>query len=180
MFTKFGNLYNDLISKITMKNVFIVLLVLAFTLSSSYAQAQRRSSRTNNTGIGFQMDFGDGRTYAGFGIKHFFSPRTAGGAHLLFATGSTMLGFEIQPHFAIRNAPGLKWYVGAGLGFLFYNNKYYRNPETSVMLRPMIGLDYQLQSAPLSFGFDWRPMIIINQGGGNNVGRFGFAFRYTF
>lgn len=160
-----------------MKNILIALAVLITFTFSNDAGAQRGGG---NTGIGFQMDFGDGQTYAGFGVKHFFTPRLAGGAHLLFARGNTLLGFEIQPHFPIRGASGLKWYVGAGAGFNFYSDKYYRNRSTLVMLRPMIGVDYQLRTAPLAFNFDWRPMIFINQGGGNEVGRFGFGIRYTF
>lgn len=160
-----------------MKKLCSALFALLFFLAlAGQAQAQRGG----NTGIGFQMDFGDGQTYAGFGLKHFFTPRTAGNVHLLFASGSTLLGVEVQPHFPISGARGLKWYVGAGLGFNFYNNNRWRDRSTLVMARPMLGLDYQLATAPLAFNFDWRPMIFVNQGGGNNVGRFGFGIRYTF
>jgi hypothetical protein len=170
--------FTNLKTIFVMKNIFFASLTLLVFSFSNQVHAQRRSS--NNTGIGFQMDFGDGQTYAGFGVKHFFNSRIAGAAHLLFARGNTLLGFEVQPHFPIRGAAGLKWYVGAGAGFNFYSDKYYRNRSTLVILRPMIGLDYQLRTAPLAFNFDWRPMIFINQGGGNEVGRFGFGIRYTF
>lgn len=161
-----------------MKNRMMAMATLIAVMVFSNATAQRRS--TNNTGIGFQMDFGDGQTYAGFGLKHFFSSKVAGAAHVLFARGNTLLGFEVQPHFPIRGASGLNWYVGAGLGFNFRSSRYYRNTSTLVLVRPMIGLDYQLRTAPLAFNFDWRPMIFVNEGGGNEVGRFGFGIRYTF
>jgi hypothetical protein len=159
-----------------LKKIVAASLLMATLFSSFDAQAQRRSSGSDyNTGVGIRLDFGSGGTYFGFAGKHFFSEAGAGEAHLLFASGSTLLGLEYQHHFDIPSAAGLKWYLGFGPGFNFV-----KGGGTSVLLRPVGGLEYKIQSAPINLGFDWRPAIVVSNGSGFEAGRFGLAARYVF
>lgn len=166
------------------KKLFAAALLLALVMGTTDAQAQRRSSSRStsrsssgadySTGLGIRLDFGSGGTFFGFSGKHFFSAAGAGEAHLLFASGSTALGLEYQHHFDIPSAAGLKWYLGVGPGFVFGGG------STSVLIRPIAGLEYKIQTAPIGIAFDWRPAIQLNNGSGFEAGRFGLAARYVF
>jgi hypothetical protein len=126
------------------------------------------------------FDFGDG-TLFGFSGKHFFSEHLAGQGLIMFGTGTSInIGADVQYHVPIASAPGLQWYAGAGLLVSFYKSYFGYGGGTGFGLRPQAGLDYKLESAPINFSFDWRPIVGLNQGGGFNAARFGLAARYVF
>jgi hypothetical protein len=163
--------------------MFKKILWIAFfasVLTANEASAQRKSTSADySNAVGLRIDFGTG-TYFGFAGKHFFNPQGAGEVHLLFASGATMLGAEYQHHFDIPSVDGLKWYVGAGMGFIFYKSYFGYGGGTGVAIRPVGGIEYQVSGAPINIGFDWRPMILVSGGSGFEGGRFGLAARYTF
>lgn len=155
-----------------------VSLVMALVFGSSEAQAQRRSSGGSEytNAAGFHVDFGDG-TLVGFSGKHFFSDRLAGQALILFGSGTNAaIGADLQYHVPISSASGLQWYAGGGMIFQFLKF----GGGTLIGIRPQAGLDYKLQTAPINFSFDWRPIIGLNKGVGFVGARFGLTARYTF
>ena len=155
------------------KKTLLAGLLTAALFCGTTVRAQKGSSYS--TALGMHLDLGDGNLY-GFSAKHFFTPQLAGHGTLLFGSGvNASLGAELQYHVPIASAPGLKWYAGGGLQFLFY--KY--GAGTGVWLRPMGGLDYKINTVPINLSFDLRPTFLLNQGGGSDIGRFGLGVRFT-
>lgn len=164
-----------------MKKVFqsVSLAVFACLLLSTTVSAQRRTTgstgSTYSTALGLGLDFGDGGTYVGPSIKHFFTRNNVGKAEVLFGRNSTQLAAYYQYHGDIQNASGLKWTLG--LGGSAYFNRYYGD---DFAFRPTAGLDFKVPDVPLGFEFDWRPAIFATHGGGFTGARFGFGFRFCF
>jgi hypothetical protein len=148
------------------------------------ADAQRRSSVRGgsdyNNALGLHLELGTGRTLVGPSFKHFFSPHDAGQFNLLFAGHYTQLDLEYQYHGQIQSASGLKWYLGLGPSFGF--GRIGPVHYTDVFLRPVLGLDYKVDNAPLNLAFDWRPTFLLSDYIGDrfNAARFGLGVRFTF
>lgn len=132
------------------------------------------SAQSYRTGAGVFVDFGDGRTYAGPHIKHFFSAQNAGQAMVLFADNRTLIGAEYSYNDQIRGADGLSWFVGIGPQAVI------RRKDSYFVIRPAVGLEFKIPGAPLATSMDWRPMWALNDGSDFVPGRFGFAFKFTF
>lgn len=152
------------------KHFYLLALAGLFVLFSQ----ERAHSQTYRTGAGLFIDFGDGRTYVGPHIKHFFSTHNAGQAMVLFADNRTIIGAEYSYNDQISGANGLSWYVGVGPQAML------RKRDSYFMIRPTAGLEFKIPSAPLAASFDWRPMWILNDGSDFVPGRFGIGFKFTF
>lgn len=146
--------------------IVITLCLLAYTKESA--------AQTYRTGAGLFIDFGDGSTYVGPHIKHFFSTHNAGQAMVLFADNRTIIGAEYSYNDQISGANGLSWYVGIGPQAML------RRRDSYFMIRPAAGLEFKIPGAPLATSFDWRPMWVLNDGSHFVPGRFGIAFKFTF
>lgn len=146
-----------------------MMLILAVVGYSKQSEAQ-----TYRTGAGLLIDFGDGRTFVGPHIKHFFSNQIAGQAMVLFADNRTIIGAEYSYNDQISGAQGLSWYVGVGPQAML------RKRDSYFMIRPATGLEFKIPGAPIATSFDWRPMWILNDGSYFEPGRFGLAFKFTF
>ena len=145
---------------------------LVAAMISVTANAQTGSSYT--TAAGMRVEFGDGGTGFGFNGKHFLTENNAIDASLIFFDGGVVgLGGEFQYNAPINNANGLQYYAGLGPNFLFGKG------STAIQLRPVLGLDYKIDTAPIGFAFDWRPMFTLNNGTDFNAGRFGLSVRYV-
>ncbi|RCH54333.1 hypothetical protein DJ568_13670 [Mucilaginibacter hurinus] len=149
----------------------ILLAVIAVVLSATQTFAQ-----TGTTGVGLGLDFGDGSTLVGPTLKHRFNSKDALQADLLFGADAVWLGGYYQYHQSFPRTNSLQWYLGVGPQFAFADN----NRGTFVFLRPMVGLDYTIPSAPISLSFDWRPMWQLNKDSEFEPARFGLGFRYNF
>ena len=153
-----------------MKKLFAVTAFAAATmLGVSQAQAQ-----TYKTGAGVLVDFGDGSTFVGPHVKHFFQPNHAGEFSVLFGDGATVAQANYQYHQPFAGANGLQWYVGAGPGIIFGDG------FTEFAPSAMLGLDFKIPGAPLDFSMDWRPRFIIGDNSDAEAGRFNAGFRFTF
>ncbi|RYY12657.1 MAG: hypothetical protein EOO04_33240 [Chitinophagaceae bacterium] len=147
-------------------------VMLIFTATQS--MAQKGMGSTYKTALGVRVDFGDGGTGFGFNGKHFLTENNAIDANLIFFDGGAVgLGGEFQYNDDINGAAGLKWYAGIGPNFIFGNG------YTNVQLRPVLGLDYKITTAPIDFAFDWRPMFTLNNGTNFTAGRFGLSVRFS-
>ncbi len=149
-----------------------LIVALNFLILNS-ASAQKSSGSDYSTGLGIRLDLGNGGTYVGPAVKHFFSSNSAGEASVLFGNSTTLIGAEYSYNSAINGAAGLKWNIGIGPQFALYNG------GSDVLIRPFAGLEFKIPEAPIDLGFDWRPAITLTHGSDFEAGRFGLAFRFT-
>ena len=153
-----------------MKKLFSMAAIVSaavFGFSDANAQAYK-------TGAGVLVDFGDGATFVGPHVKHFFKANHAGEFSVLFADGATLAQANYQYHQPIGGANGLQWYIGAGPGIIFGDG------FTEFAPSAMLGLDFKIPGAPLDFSMDWRPRFIIGDNSDAEAGRFNAGFRFTF
>ncbi|UAY55155.1 hypothetical protein [Arachidicoccus terrestris] len=149
-------------------------ILLAFTALLLIGAAQQLQAQSYRTAGGLFIDFGNGATLVGPHVKHFVNNHDAIQGMVLFGNGLTLLGAEYSYNEAIRNAPGLMWNIGVGPQAAFGDG------STDFLVRPALGIEYKVPSAPINFGFDWRPMWVLTHGSNFEAGRFGIAFRYVF
>ncbi len=149
----------------------LIVLCLCF-FGSLNASAQ--TGIPYNNGIGLFLDLGNGGTYVGPHVKHFFNERDAGQVMVLFGNSTTVIGAEYSYNKAIPNAGGLMWNIGVG------PQVYFVNDYTGFLIRPQAGLEFKVPQAPISIGFDWRPMWELTNGSSFEAGRFGLSFKYAF
>jgi len=150
--------------------IFSLFLILN-VLTASKVNAQ--NGAPYNTAFGLFLDLGNGGTYVGPHVKHFFTANDAGQAMVLFGDGLTILGAEYSYNQAIPNASGLMWNIGVGPQVLFSDG------ETGFAIRPQVGLEFKVPQAPISVGFDWRPYWLVSPDSEFEAGRFGLTFKYT-
>ena len=153
-----------------MKKVFFLgLLFIGLSIHQANAQSDYK------TALGLTVDFGDGATFVGPSVKHFFQPNHAGQFEVLFGDNVTLIEAFYQYHKPIENAAGLKWYAGIGPGVQLYDG------GSNFLLRPLGGLDYKINNVPLDFHFDWRPTLVFYDGDSDfEAARFSLGFRYAF
>ncbi len=132
------------------------------------------SAQSYKTGAGVLIDFGNGTTFVGPHVKHFFKANHAGEFSVLFGNGATLAQANYQYQQPISGASGLGWYVGVGPGILFGDGFTHFAPSA------MIGLDFKIPGAPLDFSMDWRPRFLIGDNSDAEAGRFNAGFRFTF
>ena len=152
-----------------MKKLFRYLLIASALLFFQKAPAQ-----IYRNAAGITIDFGDGGTWVGPAIKHFFDKHNALQGEVLFGNGATFLSTFYQYNESIPNAKGLNYYFGLGpsLGF--------GGGETAFLLRPAAGLDYKIAATPLNLAFDWRPAFVVTGGTQFIAARFGLGLRFSF
>lgn len=157
-----------------MKRSFFTSLFCAAAIIFSTTNSNAQSSY--KTGLGLGIDFGDGATFVGPQIKHFFTANNAIEGDILFGGNSTLIQGFYQYNSPIKGADGLKWYIGGGPAVQLYDG------GSSFYLRPMVGLDLKIPAAPLALAFDWRPSLYLGDSYGSNFepARFGLGFRYAF
>ena len=151
-----------------LKRFFITTILVATFATTLSAQGYR-------TAAGLFIDFGDGATFVGPHIKHFFTNQYSGQAMALFGSNITVLGVEGAYNAPIPNAKGLMWNIGFG------PQAWIGDGGSIFALRPSTGLEFTLPGAPFNIGFDWRPAWVLWDGDSYfEPGRFSFTFRYTF
>jgi len=149
----------------------LTLVALSFVGFHNQASAQRGASYEN--AVGLFIDAGNGGTYVGPHLKHYFNSNDAGQVMVLFGNSRTIVGAEYSYNALIDGANGLKWNVGVGPQIALGHG-------TDVLVRPMAGLEYKIPQVPIAFGFDWRPAWQLTHGNDFEAGRFGIAFKYAF
>lgn len=150
------------------------LLAIASFAAATVFGISDAQAQTYKTGAGVLIDFGDGATFVGPHVKHFFNSNSAGEFSVLFGNGATLAQANYQYHQPLGGANGLQWYVGVGPGILFGDG------YTQFAPSAMLGLDFKIPGAPLDLSMDWRPRFIIGDNSDAAVGRFNAGFRFTF
>lgn len=157
-----------------MRNRFLSLLtVFLFVFLAQESKAQYRNA------LGLGIDLGDGRTLVGPQLKHFFNAKDAANVQVLFADNHVLLGADYSYNQAISGARGLNWYIGVGPQLSFIDRGPFGN-KTYFAIRPALGLEYKVPSAPLAFHFDWKPWWNLTDESDFEPSRFSIGFKYTF
>ncbi|WP_134091191.1 hypothetical protein [Olivibacter sp. XZL3] len=148
-----------------------LLTIFLFVFFAQESKAQYR------TALGLGIDLGDGRTLVGPQLKHFFSANDAGNVQVLFADNHVVLGADYSYNAPVRGAAGLNWYIGVGpqLSFIDFGPV----NETYFAIRPALGLEYKVPSAPLAFHFDWKPWWNLSNRSNFEPSRFSLGFKYV-
>ncbi len=74
--------------------------------------------------------------------------------------------------FDVNDVPGLKVYPGVGPELYIYN-------EADLGVAGNFGVEY-LFDFPMTVGFDWRPALVLTNGGAFRSSNWGIAVRYRF
>lgn len=155
-----------------MKKLLFTLIAAGAFFAATPNEAKAQNYKTS---LGLGIDFGNGATLVGPSIKHFFNANSAIEGDVLFGSNSTVIQAFYQYHGQVSGAKGLAWYVGGGPGVDLYDG------GSNFLLRPMVGLDFKIPSAPIAFAFDWRPAIQFFDNDTNfEAARFGLGIKYTF
>jgi len=100
-------------------------------------------------------------------VKHFVGDnRALEGLASFWDHGFRFTGlYEI--HGDISGAEGLKWYVGPGAHFGFYNGYayngyYYGSGSFSLGIDGVLGLEYKFSGAPIAASLDINPYLELN------------------
>lgn len=163
-----------------------VLSIAALTAALGLL-AQHSNAQSYKTAIGIGIDVGDGPTLAGPQVKHFFDNQNAGNAQVLFGNDITTLGVDYSYNQAIQGARGLSWYIGVGpqLAFINDNDHFWfggrrdRDNRTFVAIRPAVGLEFKIPTAPIAFHFDWKPWWNLTNNSNFEPARFTLGFKFT-
>lgn len=153
-----------------MKNLIkSIALVGAVALGSQFANAQ-----SYRDALGIAVDLGDGGTFVGPQYKHSFDGRNAGNVQVLFGNGATVVGADYTYNEKFGGANGLGWYVGVGPQVAFAN----KGGGSAFGIRPQLGLEFKIPSAPLAMSFDWKPYWHLSDESNFEAGRFTLGFKY--
>ena len=157
-----------------MKNLFsFAAIALVTVVGTANVNAQQYKNA-----LGIAIDLGDGQTLVGPQYKHSFDGKNAGNVQVLFGDNVTTIGADYTYNQSIGGARGLGWYVGVGPQLSFVNGG--NNDKTFVAIRPQLGLEYKIPSAPLAMHFDWKPWWNLTNDSNFEAGRFSLGFKYTF
>lgn len=154
-----------------MKKLFLGIAMLGVALIGFNSTASAQNYRTAG---GLFIDFGDGTTFVGPAVKHSLDGTNALQGMVLFGSGATAIGAEYSYNKNIPGASGLGWNIGVGPQAIIGKN------NTTFAIRPALGLEYTIPSAPINLGVDWRPLWALSDGSHFTAGRFGLALRYVF
>lgn len=150
-------------------------LLLAAVMVLGVAQANAQDYKN---ALGLVVDLGDGETLFGPQFKHSFDGRNAGNVQVMFGDGITTLGADYTYNESINGANGLNWFVGVGPQLSFIDGGRF-DDRTDFAIRPQVGLEYKIPSAPLAFHFDWKPWWNLSNESRFEAGRFSLGFKYT-
>jgi hypothetical protein len=158
-----------------MRKTLSFILVLAL-INIGKASAQSEGS-SYQTAVGIKFWPG------ALTVKHFVSDDRALEGLLNFWDGGFRLTGLYEFHGDISGADGLKWYVGPGAHFGFYNgytahDHYYASGDLSIGIDGILGLEYKFNGAPIAISADINPFIEFNHA---YLGVFGgLGVKYTF
>ncbi|XOV91099.1 MAG: hypothetical protein ACFHWX_12905 [Bacteroidota bacterium] len=91
---------------------------------------------------------------------------------MYFNNNGVTLGAYFDWLFTVNDAPGLRLYPGVGPELYLYNN-------AELALAGNFGIEYAFD-IPLTVGFDWRPSILLTEGGPLGTNNWGIIVRYRF
>lgn len=142
-----------------MRKTLLLITLLATVLSTrAFAQAEGQSY---STAIGVKFWPG------AISIKHFIEDDKAlEGLASFWPGGFRFTGFY-EIHGDVGGVDGLKWYVGPGAHFGFYNGYayngyYYGSGAFSLGVDGILGLEYKFDGAPIAVSVDINPFLELD------------------
>jgi len=96
-----------------------------------------------------------------------------------FSFDNINLAALFQTIYPIYDVPGMNWYVGYGPSLGIYNG--FKN--FGIGIAGDIGIEFNVQSAPIAFSLDWRPSFSYITGQNKFLfvyGNFAIGIRYRF
>ena len=156
------------------KLILLSIIVLLFAATKVSAQTSYNTSQSYTTALGLKYYPG------GISLKHFTNENTALEGILYFWSPGVRLTGLYEIHGDIEPVDGLKWYIGPGAHFGFYNQSY--GGGVSIGLDGVLGLDYKFEGAPINISLDWQPSIeFTNNYESGFIGNWGgLGIRYAF
>lgn len=171
-----------------MRKVFLPIFSLLILLLAAQSPAQAQTPY--RTALGLGIDLGDGETLFGPQIKHSFGGFNAGNAQVLFGDDITVIGADWSHNKPISGTNGLSWYVGVGpqIAIIDHGGWYHKHKNhkghwdgdnhVDFAIRPAVGLEYKIPTAPLGFHFDWKPWWNLSHGSHFEPSRFTLGFKF--
>lgn len=157
-----------------MKKQFTLLFCALILGFSSFGQSKNAESATDyNSAFGLRLGYPLGLTFKTFTSQHSAVEFLAG-----YWYGGVNVTGLYEYHGDISGAPGLKWFVGGGLDFSYWNNYSYSGPAFAIDL--IGGLDYKFNNAPLNVSLDWKPAFYVAGERGFRGTGAAVSLRYTF
>ena len=150
-------------------------------LSFSFSNLQAQDAANYKSAVGLRLGSPVAVTYKHFlnddnAFEVFGSFRAFNGYSWIAASGA------YQIHNDFPDVDNLKWYYGAGGSVYFYSfdTGFGGNSgSTAVGINGYIGLDYKIESAPVSITIDWIPTFFLNgftSGFGSGFGSVGVRY----
>lgn|SRR6185312_16257973 len=146
-------------SKLNMRKTLLLAGIFALLFSTrGFAQAEG-SSYSTAVGVKFWP--------GAISVKHFIEDDHALEGLFNFWDGGFRFTGLYEIHGDISGAEGLKWYVGPGAHFGFYNGYayngyYYGSGSFSLGIDGVLGLEYKFSGAPIAASLDINPYLELN------------------
>lgn len=162
-----------------MKKVFLSLFAAA-SLCIGAQQVQAQTPYQTALGIGIDVGergVGIRGTLAGPQIKHSFGGPNAGNAQVLFGDDQVIIGADYSYNQPFPGASGLGWYAGVGPQINIVDHGY--DDRTYFAIRPALGIEYKIPTAPIGFHFDWKPNWNLSHKNDFEPARFTLGFKFV-
>ncbi len=143
---------------------------LAFGLMNVNAQEYKSA-------LGVVFDLGDGETLIGPQYKHAFGGNGAGNVQVMFGDHITTVGADYTYNQSFSGTNGLGWYVGIGPQLSFIDHGH--DDKTYFAIRPQVGLEFKIPSAPIAMHFDWKPWWNLTNDSNFEASRFSLGLKYV-
>lgn len=153
-----------------------LLLTLAAGLFLAFGAQEAKAQTPYKSALGIVFDGYDGSN-VGIQYKTALTNTSAAQFQVAFREHWFTVGGDWQYEQAFASTDGLAWYVGAGAQLGFWNHD--SNNKTFISLRPQIGLEYKIPTAPLAFHLDYKPNLGLNHDSGFHGGGFTFGIKYV-
>lgn len=152
-----------------------ILLTITAGLLLVFGAQEAQAQTPYNSAVGIVFDGYHGSN-VGIQYKTALTNTSAAQFQVSFREHWFTVGGDWQYQQSIPDADGLSWYVGAGAQLGFWSHKSHN--RTYVSLRPQIGLEYKIPTAPLAVHLDYKPNIGLNHDYGFRGGGFTFGVKY--
>ncbi len=162
-----------------MKAIRSLTLILLICL---VGQGKLLAQKDYNTGIGFRAG-----PMAGISLKHFINSDTALEGIFNSRWHGTLIQALYEKHQDVFGDPNFNLYYGGGAHFGYWDLNGHQHPwydesgtYSAFGIDGIIGLEYSLDEAPISFSLDWKPMLNLINYTGFWMDDIGLSIRFNF
>ncbi|WP_312340181.1 hypothetical protein [Sphingobacterium sp.] len=152
------------------------LLSLAAVAALAFGAQEAKAQSPQRAAIGVVFDGTKHADLWGVQYKQSIGGANNGQAQVMFDDHVVAIGADWQHARPFRGAAGLGWYAGIGAQATFFD---VGDNYTAISLRPQLGLEFKIPSAPIGFHADWKPDWQLNHGSDFHASTFSFGIKYT-